>query len=99
MNHRRLQETYATDIMFVSAKCFEENNVAQVFAGRKSGMKKVFGLRTESQAHQALNDFIRDIVAPYYIYSDNAKAEMSRVWIKIMRKYNFEGITTEPHYP
>ncbi len=76
LNHRRLQETYATDTMFASVKSFEGYNAAQVFSGRKSGMKKVCGLRTESWAHQALENFIRDVGAPYLIHSDNAKAEL-----------------------
>ncbi len=54
--------------------------------GRKSGVKKIYGLRMESQAQQALEDFIRNVGAPYYINSDNAKAETSRVWTDIMRK-------------
>ncbi len=49
-------------------------------------MKKVYGLRTEFQAHQTLEDFIRAVGALYQIQIDNAKNETFRIWTDIMKK-------------
>ncbi len=60
-----------TDTMLAPVKSLEGYNEAQVFSGSNSGMKKVYGMRTESQVHQALEDFILDVGALYCIHSDN----------------------------
>ncbi len=80
-------------------KSYEGYKASQVFGGRKSGRRKVYGLRSESQAHQALEDYIREVGIPYWIYSDNAKAETSRVWTEFMRRYGIKTTTSEPHNP
>ncbi len=74
MNVPTLGELYATDTTFANVKSYEGYNAAQVFGDRKSGRKMVYGLRSESQAHQALEDFIKEVGVPYCIHSDNAKA-------------------------
>ncbi len=61
MNVPRLQEAYATDTLFADVRSYEGYNSSQVLGGRKSGRKRIYGLRTKSQAHQALEDFIREV--------------------------------------
>ena len=56
-------------------------------------------MRTESQGTQALEDFIAEIGAPYAIISDNARMQTGEVWKNILRKYNIQGLTTEPYHP
>ncbi len=67
--------------------------------GIKSGRKKAYGLRNEAQAHHDYEDFIREVGAPCHIHSDNDKAETSKAWTDIMRRYSIKGTTSEPYYP
>ncbi len=56
-----LGDYYATDTIFANVKSYKVYNASQVFGGTKSGKKKVYGLRSESQPHQALENFIREV--------------------------------------
>ncbi len=96
LNVPKLQEMWSTDTMFASVRSCEGYSAAQMFDGRKSGRKIVYVLRTESQAHQAMEDFIRDVRSPYCLHSYNAMAETGRVWNSLMRKYNVKHTTSEP---
>ena len=54
---------------------------------------------TESQGESALDDFVRDIGAPYHLKFDNSHMQTGRAWMSILRKYNIASSTTEPHNP
>ena len=56
-------------------------------------------MKTESQGHQVLEDFIREYGAPYTIHLDNAKMEIGHAFSQICHKYNIKQSTTEPHHP
>ena len=45
-------------------------------------------MQNEHQGPDALKDFIRDKGAPYVIRNDNSKMQTSKVWSKILQKYN-----------
>ncbi len=73
------EKTLTTDTIFASVKSYEGYIAFQVFTGRKSGLKKVYQLRTEFQALQKLEDFISNVGAPNHVHSDNSKAGTSKV--------------------
>ena len=60
---------------------------AQLYVGKKSGLTEVFGMTTESQFAETLQDFIRKWGAPDILMSDNAKSEISKTVKKILREY------------
>ncbi len=55
-------------------------------------------MQRESQVHQALQDFIRDIGAPFHIHRDNYKIKMGKIWTGLMRNDSINGTATEPFY-
>ncbi len=95
----RLHEMYTTDTMLANIPSYEGYNAAQIYAGEKSGRKEVYGLRTEAQAHHAMEEFIREVGAPYCLHSDNAKAETSRICNDLTRRYAIKQTTSESYYP
>ena len=99
LNRKRLRETFATDTFFSSEKAISGYLCMQLFVGLKSRFTATYGMQTESQGHQALEDFIREHGAPYVIRSDNAKMEIGHAFTQICRKYNIKQETTEPHHP
>ncbi len=50
----------------------------------------MYGLKIESHEYQALEDFISEVGAPCCIHSDNAKSDISKVWIERMRRYGIK---------
>ena len=56
-------------------------------------------MATESQGHEALQNFINDHGAPYHMRTDNAQMETGKKWNEIYRRYNISSSTTEPHHP
>ena len=78
LNWPRLAETFCTDTFFSSTKGIGGEICAQLFVGKTSLFTKVYGMSTESQGNEALESFISDVGAPYYIHSDNAQMERSK---------------------
>lgn len=99
LNRPRLRETFATDTFFSSVKALGGYLCMQLFVGVSSRFTATYGMHTESQGPQALEDFIRDYGAPFVIRSDNAKMEIGKTFTQICRKYNIKQTTTEPHHP
>ena len=98
-NRPRLAETYCTDTMYASKKSIEGYTCAQLFVGKSSKYTKVYGMHQEAQGIDALQDFIRDVGAPYNIHSDNSKMQTSNAWKDVLRHYNISQTTTEPYHP
>ena len=61
---RRLRETICTDTFFSSKPAKDGITCAQLYVGKKSGLTEVFGMSTESQFSETLQDFIRKWGAP-----------------------------------
>ena len=99
LNRNRLRETYCTDTFFSSETGLGGITCAQLYCGKDSLYTKVYGMNRESQGPETLEDFIRDIGAPYNMHNDNAKMETGKAWTSILRKYNISATTTEPHHP
>ncbi len=94
-----IRETVATDTFFSSDKGLNGETCAQLYVGKKSHLTEVFGMTTESQMSETLQDFIRKWGAPDALLSDNAKAEMSKAVKKILCEYGIMDLQTEPHHP
>ena len=56
---KRLRETFATDTFFSSKTGINGETCAQIYVGKKSHLTEIFGMTTESQMHETLQDFIR----------------------------------------
>ncbi len=96
---KRLRETFATDTFFSSEKALNGETCAQIYVGKKSHLTEVFGMTTESQMAETLQDFIRKWGAPDALLSDNAKSEISKNVKRILREYGIKDMQTEPHHP
>ena len=60
---------------------------------------EAFGMKTENEMKDTLQDFIRKWGAPHLLLSDNAQAEVSKAVKDILRTYNIKDMQTEPHHP
>ncbi len=94
-----IRETVATDTFFSSDKGLNGETGAQLYVGKKSHLTEVFGMTTESQMSETLQDFIHKWGAPDALLSDNAKAEMSKAVKRILHEYGIMDLQTEPHHP
>ena len=70
-----------------------------MFSGIDSGFMSVHGMKTEHEGPVALDDFVREIGAPFAIRNDNSKMQTGNRWRDILRKYVIAEATTEPHHP
>ena len=68
---------------------------AQLYVGKKSSLTEVFGMATESQFAETLQDFIRKWGAPDILMSDNARSETSKTVKKILREYFIKSQQSE----
>ena len=83
LNCVQLHETVSTDTFFSSTRDISGATCAQVFYGLTSHFINVYGLRTESDNINALEDFTREEGIPLIICSDNAHSEqLSKSWLK-----------------
>ena len=99
LNRPRIREETSTDTIFSSVKGIGGETCAQVFCRKKSLKGNVYGMATESQGDEALNQFIAEQGAPYHMRSDNAQMEISKKWKETYRTYNISSSTSEPHHP
>ena len=56
---KRLRETFATDTFFLSEPAIDGETCAQIYVGKKSYLTEIFGMTSESQMYETLQDFIR----------------------------------------
>ena len=100
MNRTRLHETVATDTMFSSEKDISGSTCAQVFYGLSSHFVNVYGMKTESDGPDALDDFGRQEGIPAIIRSDNSKMQRyGAAWVNRLREWLCAAEFTEPHHP
>ena len=61
--------------------------------------KVQYGLKSEAEGVQALQDFFRQEGVPKAIIRDNSKMQTGKDWSKIMREYGCKDKFIEPHNP
>ena len=67
--------------------------------GKVSILTEVFGIKSESEMKDTLQDFIRKWGALHSLLLDNAKSEVGNAVKDILPAYNIKELQTEPHHP
>ena len=98
LNIRRLREVFATDTFFSSEKALGGYTMAQLYVGKTSTFCEVFGMKSENQFPETLQDFIRQWGAPSGLLSDSAKVETSKAVKDILRMYSIQDLQSEPNH-
>ena len=103
-NVNRINETVCTDTLFSDTPAHNDGipghggaTMAQLYVGRSSGHTKLYPMKTESQMHQTLEDYLRDEGAPNLLFSDNAKTQTGFKVHDILRLYKIKDFQSEPH--
>ena len=77
-NVQRRQEPIATDTVYSDTPAIDNGaKVAQIFVGTESLVTDVYGMKTEKQFVNTLQDVIRTRGAPTKLISDHAQVEIS----------------------
>jgi hypothetical protein len=98
LNVNRLREVYATDTFFSSEKALGGITCAQLYVGKTSTFTVIFGMRSENQMPETLQDFIQTYGAPTGLFSDNAKVETSKAIKDILRHYAIKDMQSEANH-
>jgi len=95
-----LHKTVATDTMFTNIKAIGGHHCAQVYWGFLSHYINVYGMHTESDRPQTLDDFAHEEGIPPILQSDNSKMQhWGTGWLKHMRDWLCQPEFTTPHNP
>ena len=98
-NIPRREEPLATDTVYSDTPAVEDGSkIAQIFVGTKSLVSDVFGMKTEKQFINTLQDIIRSRGAPTKLVSDNAQLEISNKVKDILRHLFIDDWQSEPYY-
>ena len=96
--HRR-NEAVATDTIYSDTPAIDDGSkIAQLYVGRETLVTDVFGIKTEKQFVNTLEDNIRKRGAMDKLISDRAQVEVSNRVLDILRAYVIDSWQSEPHY-
>jgi hypothetical protein len=70
----------------------------QLFVGNESRHLAVYPIQKESQFPDVLQDYVRSHGAPKKLYTDNAKAELSKDAHAVLRNFGIDDASSEPYY-
>jgi hypothetical protein len=97
-NRTRLNKTVSTDTVFASEKDVTGALCAQVFYGLQSHVINVYGMKSESEGSDRLNDFMREEGIPTVMRSDNSRMQRyGRSWLQRLREMLVHAEYSEPH--
>lgn len=97
-NTPRRNEQVATDTVFCDVTAWGGGaTCAQVFVGRKSRFIQVYGMASDAQFVNTLNDVIRTSGAMDMLTNDRAQAEVSKRVKDVLRSYVIKDWQSEPH--
>jgi hypothetical protein len=97
-NKTRLDETVSTDTIFANTRDVSGATCAQVFYGLRSHVINVYGMRSESEGPQKLDDFIREEGIPTVMRSDNSRMQRyGKTWTQRLRDLLVHSEFSEPH--
>jgi hypothetical protein len=95
----RRNEPLATDTVYSDVPAIDDGSqTAQVFVGTESLVSDVYGMKTEKQFVNTLQDIIRQRGAPTKLISDSAQVEISGKVKDILRYLFIEDWQSEPHH-
>ena len=98
LNVSRRNEALATDTVYSDVPDIEHGHVAaQFFVGLESLVSDVYGVKTDKQFLQTLQDVVRRRGAPNKLVSDSAKAEISQAVKDYLRWLVIDDWQSEPH--
>ena len=98
-NIHRCNEAVVTDTVFSDVAAVDNGSMAaQLFVGRESLVADVYGVKTEKQFVNTLEDNIRKRGAMDKLISDRAQVEISNRVLSILRGYMIDLWQSEPHY-
>jgi hypothetical protein len=95
---KRLNQGFSTDTFFSEVRSSHGKTCGQVFLSVKSGYTVFIPLKSKAYAYVALSDYIKDVGAPLFLSSDNAKEENLGEWISICRTFGIQKRSSEPYY-
>jgi Reverse transcriptase (RNA-dependent DNA polymerase) len=99
LNVPRRNEPVATDTVFAEEPAYYGGaTMAQIFVGRKSLVVDIFGMTSEKQFVNTLEDIIRKRGAMDKLISDSARVEISNRVLDILRAYCIPNWQSEPNY-
>jgi len=94
----RINDTLFTDTFFSSVVSVRGYDKFQMFSFYHCKVDIGKLIRRESQAVGELQDIIREVGAPNYIVSDNAKIYSSSDWVKVLRDNVIESRFAEAYH-
>ena len=98
LNVHRRDEPVATDTVYSDTPAIDNGaKCAQFFVGTRSMYTDAYGMKTDSQFINTLEDNIRERGAMSKLISDCAQVEMSRRVLDILRSLCISGWQSEPH--
>jgi hypothetical protein len=98
MNVHRRDEDIATDTVFSDTPAIDDGSLcAQIYIGMESQVCGIYGMKTDGQFVNTLQDNIRQRGAPTRLISDRAQAEISNKVKDILRALIIGAWQSEPH--
>ena len=104
-NVDRWNEDVATDTFFSDTPAHDDGimghsgcTMAQIYAGKRSSKLVAYGMTSETQMPNTLEDLIRRHGAPNCLFSDNAKVQIGARVRDILRLYKIKDFQCEPEY-
>ena len=98
LNVKRRDEAVATDTVFADTPAVDDGSTAaQLFVGTESMMTDVYGVKTDKEFVNTLEDNVRLRGAPTRIISDRAQAEIGKRVKDILRTLVIGWWQSEPH--
>ena len=99
LNVHRRHEAVATDTVFSDVPAIDDGSTcAQLFVGRDTLVADVYGMKSDKQFINTLEDQIRKRGAKDKLISDRAQAEISKRVLDILRAYCIDDWQSEPHH-
>jgi hypothetical protein len=98
MNVHRRDEDIATDTVFSDTPAIDDGSMcAQIYVGMESQVCDVYGMKTDGQFVNTLQDNIRERGAPTRLISDRAQSEISNKVKDILRALIIGAWQSKPH--
>jgi len=89
---------FYSNTFFSTRKSVTRHSCCQIFVNNV-GFYHVTPLECESQASDALLEFIQQVGLPNHLHTDGSKAQTMGEWKNIVKKYHIKTSETEPYSP
>ena len=98
LNVHRRNEDIGTDTVFSDTPAIDDGStMAQIFVGQDSLVTNVYGMKSEKQFVNTLEDVIRNRGAPNRLLSDRAQTQVGKRCLDILRALFIGQWTSEAH--